>query len=79
MIAGKSFTHPVDQRDAAGNRRLEPQLNATLRGELEEIGTISRQQHLVGGDHGRALLHRLLHDGERRLDAAHHFDEHVRR
>ena len=49
-IAGQTFAQPLDDRDAAGHRRLEGDGQAARFGLPGDLGAMDGQQRLVGGD-----------------------------
>ena len=49
-IAGQRLAQRLDDRDAAGDRRLEVERDALLLGELGERDAVLGEQRLVGGD-----------------------------
>ena len=59
-IAGEPLAQRLDDRDAAGDRRLEIERHAVLLGERRERDAVARQQRLVGGDHRLAGRERGL-------------------
>ena len=65
-IAGESLAQRLDDRNAAGDRRLEGERDTLLLGELGEIQTMRGEQRLVGGDDGLAMCKRRLDAGARR-------------
>ena len=77
-VAGHRLAHRLDDRDAAGDRRLVVQQHALLLGDLGERHAVLGKQRLVGGDDMPAGLERGLDRGARRpLVAADQFDEDV--
>ena len=78
LIAGEAVAQGLDDRNAAGNRRLEAERHALGLGEPGEMKPVLGDQRLVGGDDGFAVA-------ERRLDrsighairAADQFDEDI--
>src|SRR5689334_24361624 len=56
-----SFAQCLDDRDAAGDGRLEGENGATLLGERRKLGAVHGEQRLVGGDHVLAGAQRALH------------------
>ena len=68
----------MNQRHAAGNRCFEPKLRAVRGGKVQQLWRVRRQQHLVCGHDGGALLQCTAHPGAGRLDATDHFDDRVR-
>ena len=64
-----------DERDAAGDRRLEEQVDAGGVGRLEQLGAVVGQQLLVAGDHRLLGCQRGEDQRAGRLDAADHLDD----
>ena len=77
LVAGKAFADAVDQRNAAADRGLEPDLRAGRRGEAQQRRSLGRQQHLVRGHDRDAAFERAAHPVARRMNTAHHFDDDV--
>ena len=50
LVAGQRLAQRLDDRDAAGHRRLEIEGDAVLLGELGKLGAMLGEQRLVGGD-----------------------------
>ena len=77
-IAGQRLAHRLDDRDAAGHRRLVIEQHAVLLGDLGERDAVLGQQRLVGGDDMLAGFERGLDRRARRAFlAADQLDEHV--
>ena len=57
-LAGQRLAQRPDQRDAAGHRRLEQQVDAGRGRGLEQLGAAVGQELLVAGDHRLAGLER---------------------
>ena len=77
-IAGHRLAHGLDDRDAAGDRRLVVEEHALLLGDLGKRDAMPGEQRLVGGDDMAAGLERGLDRRARRaLLAADQLDEHV--
>ena len=62
---------------SSGHRGAELKLASLLRGQLQKIGAVARDQLLVGRDHRLAGLQRRAHDLLRRIQAADQFDHDV--
>ena len=58
-LAGERLAQRPDERDAAGDRRLEEQVDAGAVGRLEQLGADVGEQLLVGGDDRLAGLQRV--------------------
>ena len=77
-VAGHRLAHRLDDRNAAGDRRLVVEQHALLLGDLGQRHAMPRQQRLVGGDDMAAGFERGLDAVARRpLVAADQFDEDV--
>ena len=76
-VAGERVAQRADDRDGAGGGGLVVHLRADLVGRIEDLGTVGRQQRLVGRDDVRAGVDRLQQVGPGRLDAAHELDDDV--
>ena len=65
-VGGQAFAQRLDDRDAAGDRRLERDHHALLLRRGEDLGAVRGQQRLVGGDDvlavGDGLQHQLFRD-----------------
>ncbi len=70
VIGGEPLAQRLEDRDAAGHRRLEGKGHALLLGELRELGAVPRHQRLVRGHHVLAARERGAHDVERHALAA---------
>ena len=79
VLAGQRLAQRAHDRDAAGHRRLEQQVDPGRLGRGEQLGAVVGQQLLVGGDHRLAGLQRREDQLAGRLDAADHLDDHVDR
>ena len=78
LVGGQRFPHGLDDRDAAGHRRLEVQGDAVFLGQTRQLGAVLCQQRLVGGDDMLARAQRGLDGGFcRAVVAADQFDEDV--
>jgi hypothetical protein len=76
-LAVRPFAQRLDDRDAAGHRRLEGHHDAlALRGG-EDLVAMHRQQRLVGGHHVLAVGDRLQHQFLGDAVAADQFDDDV--
>ena len=66
-VGGEPFAHRLDDRDAAGHRRLERHHHALAAGGGEDLVAVRGQQRLVGRHHVLAVLDRgqdqVLGDG----------------
>ena len=69
-VGGEAFAQRLDDRDAAGDRRLEADHHALRVRGGEDLGAVVREQRLVGGDDVLAVGDRVEHELSRRLDAA---------
>ena len=67
----------MDERHTAGDRRLKAELCLVRHREMQQFGSVRRQQHLVGGDHRDPLLEGSAHPVACRIDAADHLDDHI--
>ena len=67
----------MNQRHAAGDGGLEPELRVVRHGQMQQLGPVRGQQHLVGRDDAGALLQRAPHPAAGRIDAADDFDHRV--
>ena len=77
-IAGHRLAHRLDDRNAAGHRRLVVEQHALLLGDLGQRHAMLGQQRLVGGDDVAAGFERRLDRSARRPSvAADQFDEDV--
>ena len=65
-VAGQALAQRLDDRDAAGHRRLEGQRHAGALGRRGQLGAVHRQQRLVGGHHRLAGRQRRLDQRPRR-------------
>ena len=78
LVGGQRFAHGLDDRDAAGDRRLEVERDAVLLGQPRQLGAVLGQQRLVGGDDVLAGAQRGLDGGfGRAVVAADQLDEDV--
>src|SRR5699024_1009946 len=71
LLAGQRLAQRPDERDPAGDRRLEEQVHARVVGDGEQFRAGGGQQRLVAGDHRLAVGHRFLDEGAGRVEAAH--------
>ena len=55
-VTRQAFANAVNQRHPAGDRSLEPQFHASRGGRLQQLRTVSREQHLVRRHHRRPAL-----------------------
>ena len=78
-VARQSFAQRLDDRDAAGHRRLEGDHHAALAGRGEDLVAVQREQRLVGGDDGLALGNGLGDEVTGDLGAADQFADDVDR
>ena len=80
LVGRQRLAQRLDDRDGAGDRRLEVEGNAALLGELGQLGAVVGQQRLVGGHDVLAGLQRGF-DGlpGGALLAADQLDEHIDR
>ena len=69
----------LDDRHGPHRARLEAQERAVVFGGLQKLGTVLREELLVGGDHRLASLERGELERARRLDAADQLDHHADR
>ena len=77
-VAGHRLAHRLDDRNAAGDRRLIVQEHALLLGDLGERHAVLGKQRLVGGDDVPPGLQRRLDRSPRRpLVAADQLDENI--
>ena len=76
-VPGKGFAQRPDQRDGAGDGRLEVQIGAGGVGRLVQFRAVLGQQRLVRGDHPGPAAQRGEQQVLGRLDAADHLDDHV--
>ena len=76
-LAQQRLAQRPDERDAAGHRRLEEQVDAGGLGRGEELGADVGEQLLVGGDHRLARLERVEDQLAGGLDAADDLDHDV--
>ena len=72
-VADQPLAQRLDDRDAAGDRRLEGEDAALLLGQGGDLGAMHGQQRLVGGDDVLARAQRGLHQPAR--DAARAADQ----
>ena len=65
-VGGEALAQRLDDRDAAGHRRLEGDHHALLLRGGEDLVAVHGEQRLVGGDHvlavGDGLQHQFLGD-----------------
>ena len=78
-VTGKPFSHAVNQRHAATNRRLEAEPHAGARRGSQQLRAVGREQHLVGGHHRCAPLDRLADPFARGRDTTDDFDHDIGR
>ena len=78
-VAGKPFSHAVDERHTTANCGLETDPNAGARRGSQQFGTMSRQQHLVGGDYRSTALNRLADPVVGGVYTSNDFDNDIRR
>ena len=76
-ITREGLAQGPQQRNGAGDRSFEVEIDTVVRSSAVESGTISGKQCLVGGHDRRARSHRLENESARRLDAAHDLDDDV--
>jgi hypothetical protein len=76
-ITRERLAQDPDDRDAAPDGPLECEIDAARNGPVDERGPVHRQQHLVGCHDAPVGVEGALHVGSRRIDPAHHLDEHV--
>ena len=69
-VGGQSFAQRFDDRNAAGDRRLERDHHALVRRRCEDFVAVLREQCLVRGDDVLAPADRVEHHRARGLDAA---------
>ena len=78
LIAGEAVAQRLDDRNAAGNRRLEAERRALGLGELGEMKPVLGDQRLVGRDDGLAVAERRLDRGiGHAIRAADQFDKDI--
>ena len=77
MLAHQRLAQRADDRDAAGDRRLEEQVDAGGLGGREQLGAGGGEQLLVAGDHRLARLEGGEDQLAGRLDAADDLDDDV--
>ena len=78
VLPAKASRMRLDDRNAAGDRRLVVEQHALLLGDLGKRHAMLGKQRLVGGHDMAAGVERGTHAGTRRaLVAAHQFDEDV--
>jgi hypothetical protein len=76
-VAREAVAERADDGDRAADRGLVVQLRADLLCGVEELGTVRREQRLVGGDDVGAGVDGLQDVGARRLEPAHELDHDV--
>ncbi len=76
-VRGQAFAQRLDDRDAAGDRRLESNHHAGLLRGREDFVAVRGEQRLVGGDDVLAMPDRREHQRLGGLDAADQLDDDV--
>ena len=72
-VGGEPLAQRLDDRDAAGHRRLEGDHHAMFARRFENLGAVFGEQRLVGGDDMLARADRLQHQLARDAAAADQF------
>ena len=78
-VGRQPFAQRLDDRDAAGHRRLERDHHATRARRREDLGAVHGEQRLVGRDHMLARGDGFEHQFARDVVAADQFDDDVDR
>ncbi len=79
LVRGSPFAQPLDDGDAAGDRRLEFERDLGGFGRAGKFQSVMREHRLVGGDEALAAAECRPGERERRaIRAADQFDHHVR-
>ena len=76
-VGGEALAQRLDDRDAAGHRRLEGDHHALVARRGEDLGAVDREQRLVGGDDVLARGDRLEHQRPGDAGAADQLDDDV--
>ena len=78
LVGGSPFAHPLDDRDAARDRRFIFQGDAALFGKPGEVQSMMGQHRLVRGDERLARSQALARQGEgRAVRSADQFHHHI--
>ena len=75
VIADEGLADRLDDRDAAGDRRLEEDRHLVLGGGVENFAAVLGEQRLVAGDDDLAALDGAEHEAQAFLLLAHEFDD----
>ena len=78
LISDERLAQRAHDRDRAADRRLEVDIRMVVFGRLIQFRAVLREQRLVRGDHRRAVVERLQHEGARDAGAADELDHNVR-
>ena len=70
LVGRQALADVGDDRDAAGDRRLERDRTPKFAGPVEQFGSMLGQQGLVGGDDIFAAFEQLEHDRAGRFEPA---------
>ena len=76
-LAAQALAQHTDERDPAGDRGLEQQVDVAVVGRREQLGADVGEQLLVGGHDRLACPQRRDDQLARRLDATDHLDDEV--